>query len=186
MVSPPRRDDESELLAIRCQLGEREALDALVLRWHPALQRYIRGLLPSDDQASDVLQDVWIGILRGLARLREPSALVPWMFGIARRTVMTRLRVRYATAEVPLGDLEVPAATDPPDVEWDKTVEWAAVEHALLRMPVMERDVLVLFHLQELSLRELAQVLSVPEGTVKSRLHRARRQLRALMAEETP
>jgi RNA polymerase sigma factor (sigma-70 family) len=183
MGIPPLRDDE--LLAIQCQLGEPEALDELVARWHPALQRYVRSLLPTDNQASDVLQDVWIGILRGLARLREPASLVPWMFGIARRTVMTRLRVKYAAAEVPIADLDVPS-TDAPDREWDKEVEWASVEQALARMPVVERDVLVLFHLQELSLRDLSQVLDVPEGTVKSRLHRARRQLRTLMTEEKP
>lgn len=183
MGIPPLRDDE--LLAIRCQLAEPEALDELVVRWHPALQRYVRGLLPTDDQAGDVLQDVWIGVLRGLARLREPAALVPWMFGIARRTVMTRLRVKYATAEVPIADLDVPS-TEAQDAEWDREVEWASVEQALTRMPVVERDVLVLFHLQELSLRDLAQVLDVPEGTVKSRLHRARKQMRALMTEGKP
>ncbi len=183
MGIPPLRDDE--LLAIRCQLAEPKALDELVARWHPALQRYVRGLLPSDDQSSDVLQDVWIGILRGLARLREPASLVPWMFSIARRMVMTRLRVKYATAEVPIADLDVPS-TDAQDAEWEREVEWALVERALADMPVVEREVLVLFYLQELSLGELARVLGVPEGTVKSRLHRARRQLRTLMTEGKP
>lgn len=173
---------DNELLAIRCQLGEPDALDELVARWHPALHRYVRGLLPTDDQAGDVIQDVWIGILRGLGRLREPASLVPWMFGIARRTVMNRLRVKYAMAEVPIADLDVPS-TDAPDLEWERDVEWAAAERALARMPVVERDVLVLFHLQELSLRDLSHILNVPEGTVKSRLHRARRQLRTLMTE---
>jgi RNA polymerase sigma factor (sigma-70 family) len=178
----PSRDDE--LLAIRCQLGEPAALDDLVLRWHPPLRRYVRGLLPTDDHAVDVLQDVWIGILRGLGRLRDPAALVPWMFGIARRTVMTRLRVRYTTAEVPLADIAEPAGTDTPDEDWDDALVWASVERALTRLPVVEREVLVLFHLKEMSLRDLAAVLNVPEGTVKSRLHRARRQLRTLIEEK--
>lgn len=174
------RDDE--LLVIRCQLGEREAFDALVLRWHPPLSRYIKGLLPRDNAADDVVQEVWMGVLRGIARLADPAAFAPWLFSIARRAVMTRLRQRYVhAAEVPVG------APDgfPADEPYDDTREHelALLEANIDRLPVVEREVLVLFYLKEMSLQELATVLAIPVGTVKSRLHRARGQLRALVEE---
>ncbi len=175
------RDDE--LLVIRCQLGEPEAFDALVLRWHPPLSRYIKGLLPNDNAADDVVQELWMGVLRGLPRLRDPGALVPWLFSIARRAVMTRLRQRYATpVEVPLGDPDDIGAGDiPVDATED---DWTTLAGHLDNLGVVEREVLVLFYLKELSLQELSTLLVIPVGTVKSRLHRARWQLRALVGEE--
>lgn len=175
------RDDE--LLVIRCQLGEPEAFDALVLRWHPSLSRYIKGLLPNDNAADDVVQELWLGVLRGIPRLRDAGALAPWLFSIARRAVMTRLRQRYAAAlEVPLGAPEDISAADVPlDAAED---EWPTLERHLDKLAVVEREVLVLFYLKEMSLQDLSVVLAIPIGTVKSRLHRARRQLRALVSEE--
>lgn len=175
------RDDE--LLVIRCQLGEPEAFDALVLRWHPPLSRYIKGLLPNDNSADDVVQELWMGVLRGLPRLRDPGALVPWLFSIARRAVMTRLRQRYASAaEVSMAVPDDLAAQDIPlDTPED---DWTMVERNLDRLAAVEREVLVLFYLKELSLQDLSTVLAVPVGTVKSRLHRARQQLRTLVSEE--
>jgi RNA polymerase sigma factor (sigma-70 family) len=178
----PSQDDE--LLVIRCQLGEPDAFDALVLRWHTPLSRYIKGLLPSDNLADDVTQEVWLGILRGLPRLREPAALAPWIFGIARRSVMTRLRTRYAAAvEIQVDSLDtLEGATEGATTDED-VFDWARVEQQLSRLPVIDREVLVLFYLKEMSLQQIAALLAIPTGTVKSRLHRARTQLRAWLEE---
>lgn len=175
------RDDE--LLVIRCQLGEPEAFDALVLRWHPPLSRYIKGLLPGDHAADDVVQELWMGVLRGIPKLREPGALAPWLFSIARRAVMTRLRQRYAASvEVPIESPDdFGAENGPSDALED---DWTNLERHLDGLAVVEREVLVLFYLKEMSLQELSAVLGVPVGTVKSRLHRARGQLRALAGGE--
>lgn len=89
----PSRDDER--LVMRCQLGEPGAIDAFVVRWHGDLRRYVRSWLTSNDEAGDVLQNVWLNVLRGLPGLRNPAAVAPWLFRIARATVMSRLRHRY-------------------------------------------------------------------------------------------
>jgi RNA polymerase sigma factor (sigma-70 family) len=180
----PSRDDE--LLVIRCQLGEPEAFDALVLRWHTPLSRYIKGLLPSDNLADDVTQQVWLAILRGIPRLREPASLAPWIFGIARRSVMTRLRVKYAASvEVQMDSLDTLESPHTGDAVDADALDWARVERQLSRLQMIDREVLVLFYLKEMSLVEIAAVLHIPTGTVKSRLHRARTQLRVLL-EEAP
>lgn len=163
-----------ELLALRCQLGERAAVDALVERWHEPLWRYLRRMCDTDDAAAETLQDTWLRILRALPGLRQPNRLRAWLFGIARRALMDRLRRQYARAgDAPFAD-DI-AAIEPEDWPDEDVV---LMHEELQTMPLVEREVLVLFYLRELPLDQVADVLDVPVGTVKSRLFRARRMLR--------
>jgi RNA polymerase sigma factor (sigma-70 family) len=168
---------EDELLVVRCQLGERQAFDELIDRWHAPLWKYARRLSGSDDAAHEVAQDVWLRVLRGIHRLRDRARLRAWLFGIARRALMDRLRAQYAAPAVADVDVATIAADDDPALADDLE----ALQQELERLPVIEREVLTLFYLKELSLAEIADVLGVPAGTVKSRLFRARRLLRAEM-----
>ena len=164
-----------ELFAIRCVLGERDAFDALIARWHEPVWRYLRRLSGSDDAAADLSQDTWLRVLRGVASLREPSRFRPWLFGIARRVAIDRLRRQYAN---PIDDdaaLEDLPASEP---EAELESDLAALEAGVASLPMRERDSLALFYLRELSIEEIAALLGVPAGTVKSRLFRARRMLR--------
>ena len=179
-TAPSRAHDE--LLVVRCQLGEADAFDELIARWHRPLWQYVRRMTGRDDEAQDLLQEVWLRVIRGIARLRDGSRFRGWLFGIARRVLMDRLRREYAAppaADVDLGD--VPAAAEVLDREADLML----LESALAGLPAIERDVLALFYLRDLSLAELADALNVPVGTVKSRLFRARRLLRAAMQERS-
>jgi RNA polymerase sigma factor (sigma-70 family) len=165
----------SELLVIRCQLGERAAFDELIEQWHARLWQYARRLTGSDETADDVVQDVWLRVLRSIGRLRDGAKLRPWLFGIARRVLMDRLRERYsAPIESPL-DLANLAASAPADVT---PGDIEVMEDEIERLPVIDREVVVLFYFDGLSLNEIADIAGVPIGTVKSRLHRARRTLR--------
>lgn len=171
---------EDELLAIRCQLGERDAFDALIARWHEPVWTYARRVAGSADAADDVVQDIWMRVLRGLPRLKEPARLRAWIFGIARRALMDRFRQQYAAPATSDMDVEALSA---PDLSDDSSADLAEMHDRLAELPVIERDVLALFYLQELSMSEMSDVLSVPVGTIKSRLHRARRMLRARMTD---
>jgi RNA polymerase sigma factor (sigma-70 family) len=113
--------------------------------------------------------------MRGISRLREPASLRPWLFGIARRVAMDRLRSQYTQnldAEVVLDEL--PAAVADPDLESDLAI----LDAGLTTLPIRERETLALFYLRELTIDEIAALLAVPAGTVKSRLFRARQLLR--------
>lgn len=164
-----------EWLAIRCQLGEREAFDELVDAWHGPLWRYTRRMTGTDEAAGETMQDVWLRVLRGIGRLRDPASLRAWLFGIARRVLMDRLRAQYAApATVDAADAQLVAADADDDIEGQLDLMRGAMEH----LPAIEREVLTLFYLSGLSLAEVALVLGVPVGTVKSRLFRARQMLR--------
>jgi RNA polymerase sigma-70 factor (ECF subfamily) len=172
-----------ELLAIRCQLGEPGALDTLVTRWHEPLSKYVRRLVGDSSAAAEVLQDVWLRILRALPRLREPARVRSWVFAIAHRVVMDRFRAEYAQQSETDIDVDNVADFDEADDTADRVEE---LQTALDRLPAVEREVLVLFYLRELTLSQIADALEVPVGTVKSRLFRARRLLRqALTIDET-
>jgi len=171
-----------ELLVVRCQLGEPDAFDALIERWHGALWSYIRRMT-TEDEAQDLFQEVWLRVIRGIARLRDVSRFRGWLFGIARRVLMDRFRRQYL--ELPADDVDVAELASEPEPIGRET-DVASVEAAidtLQMLPTVERDILTLFYLHDLTLAELAEALNVPVGTVKSRLFRARRMLRAAMQE---
>jgi RNA polymerase sigma factor (sigma-70 family) len=165
-----------ELLAVRCQLGERGAFDELIARWHEPLWRYLRRLANRDDVAADLVQDTWIRVLRGIVRLREPASLRPWLFGIARRVAMDRLRLKYSRPQA--DDVELDQLAAPPD-DLEPESDVAALDLAMAALPLAEREALTLFYLRELSIQDMATLLQIPVGTIKSRLFRARQALRS-------
>jgi RNA polymerase sigma-70 factor (ECF subfamily) len=127
--------------------------------------------------ADDVTQEVWLAVLRGLPRLRQPERFTPWLFTIARRAVTNRLREEYSRAEV-AGDAE-PAEPDASDAVADR----AELVAGLAGLPVREREILILFYLADLSLETCADICAIPVGTVKSRLSRARGLLRDALTQ---
>lgn len=169
----PRYD---EWLALGCQLGERAAFDALIARWHGPLHGYARRLCGDDDGADEIVQDTWLRVLRGIAGLRDPARLRPWLFGIARRAGMDRLRGRYAE---PAAEADLDPDTLALDAaEPERALDLLLLQRHIDRLPPPERETLSLHYLQGLSLEEIANVIERPLGTVKSRLFRARALLR--------
>jgi RNA polymerase sigma factor (sigma-70 family) len=163
------------LLVVRAQLGDRPALEELVGRWHLPLWRYVRAMLGDRARADDVSQEVWARALRALPGLRQPDRFAPWLFTIARRCVQSGLKQGYDDATAP-----EPVTAD----EVTGVLDRAQITEGLAGLPPREREVLILFYLQDLALDDCAQILAVPPGTVKSRLNRARRLLRDQMIEK--
>lgn len=169
------RERADLLLVVRCQLGERAAFDDLIGRWSHPLLRYALNLTNDSELANDLTQDVWLRVIQGLGRLREAAHFRPWLFGIAHRTFMDRLRTRYAMPVDNDTDIEEVAAIE--DVGSGEDLE-RALATGMALLPMVEREVLTLFYLEELSLADIADALGIPVGTVKSRLFRARSLLR--------
>lgn len=169
---PTEIDDE--LLVIRCQLGERDAFDALIERWAASVTGYARRMSEDGDAATDLTQDIWLRVIRGIDRLQDARRFRPWLFGIAHRAFIDTLRRRYRV---------IPTVSEHHDLPTDEDIDESHADleqmaRGLERLPPLEREVLTLFYLQELSVDETAAALSVPLGTVKSRLYRARKLLR--------
>jgi RNA polymerase sigma-70 factor, ECF subfamily len=172
----------SELLLIRCQRGDSSALDELARRWQDRLFYYIRRLVSNEDDAWDALQETWLSAVRSIQSVRNPSTFPVWLYKVARHKAMDKLRRRY-NDRVESTDCEDLAETAEPAAEFG--FEDAAQVHlALDRLSPPHREVLTLFFLEDLSIAEIAEVLEIPDGTVKSRLHFAKRSLREVMEQE--
>jgi len=168
-----------ELLAIRCKLGESAAFDELICRFADRLRSHVRRVAASEAEADDLVQDIWVRVLRGLPGLRDPARLRSWLFGIAHRVLMDRLRRRYsAPLQAPVEQLAANVDLQSELIQRDQ------IERGLSALHPTEREALVLFYLEELSLAEIADALALPIGTVKSRLHRARARLRIVLNDE--
>jgi RNA polymerase sigma-70 factor (ECF subfamily) len=171
-----------ELLALRCRRGEKAALEELVRAWEKRLFYFIRRLVDNEADAWDVLQETWVRVLSGLGALREPRSLGPWLYRVARHAAFNHGQVR-ATYRRLLQDCPAaaPADDDPAREEFENA---ELVHHGLLRLSLPHREVLTLLFLEGFSVEAMAQVLDVPAGTVKSRLHHAKKALRAVLGKE--
>jgi RNA polymerase sigma-70 factor (ECF subfamily) len=161
---------------LRAQYGDREALELLLRSIYPSLLRYLQGLVGTS-HADDVLQDVLLVVTRKIGWLADPCLLRPWAFRIASRTAFKHLKreQRWSGDDAGLADLAAPESPPPSEV--------------LASLPTIEgispanRAVLVLHFQEELSLPEVAAVLEVPLGTVKSRLARGLKALRTQLTQ---
>jgi RNA polymerase sigma-70 factor (ECF subfamily) len=173
-----------ELLALRCRRGDRAALEELIRTWERRLLYFVRRLVRDEADAWDVLQKTWVRVLNGIGSLSDPRSLVPWLYRVARNTALSHVRSREPPHES-LADYPDACAGDPaggpPEFE-----DAEQVHRGLLALSLPHREVLTLFFLEDLSVEEVAAVLGVPPGTVKSRLHYAKRALRKAIEGEAP
>lgn len=152
---------------LRAQCNDREALESLLRSVQPLLQRYLIRLVGATN-ADDVLQDVLVILCRKLVWLRDPDLLRPWAYRIASRAAFRHLgkekRRPERAQDESIAVEELPATNSHPSPE---TLEELLNVDS---MPPASRAVLVLHFQQELTLPEVAAVLAIPLGTVKSRL----------------
>ena len=183
MMHSTMTDTSDEVLVLRAQLGEREALTELIERWHGPVWRFLHHATLDREVADDLAQDVWLAALRSLAGLRQPDRFRPWLFTIARRTVTDRLRGRYRRPPPePLGhDLTDLGDTDAGGFV-DRIVDRDLVAGRIAELEPRDRHAVSLHYLADFSVADTAEILGVPVGTVKSRLARARR----LLAPQCP
>lgn len=166
-----------ELLVLRCQQGDREAFDLLVRRWQRRLWRYARRLTGDSDAAWDVMQETWMAVLKQIRKLSDPAWFAAWAHRIVRnkcadqvRKAGRRRRLTDALAERQRANGD-PAREGPTD----------AVAEALRQLSPDRQELLALRYGADLNIIEIALVLGIPAGTVKSRLHHAREQLKRIL-----
>jgi RNA polymerase sigma-70 factor (ECF subfamily) len=170
---------EERILVLLAQRGDMEAFGRLVTLYERRLLYYILRFLEDADQALDVLQEVWLSAFRLLPRLEAPEAFRVWIYKITHGKVVEFLRLKRRMATSAEG-----AASSAPDVAASSEPALENVElvhHALAHLSVEHRGVLVLHFLEGMRLEEIAQSLSCPLGTVKSRMHHAKRLLREVI-----
>ncbi len=177
--------DDRTLLQ-RCQRGDELAWETLVTRFQARVCSVAFTYVGNEDEALDLAQEVFVRVWRRLDTCREPERFAAWLLQIARHACLDHLRRRKARP--PAQDLaadELLGLADPgarTDAGLEAADERHVVELALQRLSVINREAILLKDIQGLPLEDMATMLDLPIGTVKSRCSRARIELAKVVA----
>jgi RNA polymerase sigma-70 factor (ECF subfamily) len=181
LVPSPATQEVAALVA-RAADGEAAAFERLVAQYQPKVLSFARAFTSDPDAAADLAQEAMIKVYRSIGTYRFQSSFTTWLFRIVKNAFLDAVKSRAAherALETPIDDeahhLQEAALAEERLVRSETR---RALWKALKRVPIAYRMVLVLFDMQGLSYDEIAKVLDVPVGTVKSRLKRGRDALR--------
>lgn len=161
-------------LVWRILRGDKKAGDEFVALNYPRIYRLLRYLTGRPDVAEDLTQQTFIRAWQGLPNFRHQAGIATWLHRIAYHEYTHWLRDRREHASL---DAAAHLAAPTESHEWEALV----LPQALAQLTPEHREVFLLYHIQELSVGEIATILEIPGGTVKSRLFTARRHLRELL-----
>ncbi len=170
-----------ELLVLRCQEGDADAFDELIGRWQERLWRHAWRLTGSRDAAWDAIQETWITISRDIRRLNDAAAFPTWAYRITSNKchdwIRKECRRRRADEKYAEGADRVEKEARGAD---QRSTD---LDEALSRLPSHDRAILSLRYTEAFGVAEISEILHIPPGTVKSRLHYARERLRHYLEE---
>jgi RNA polymerase sigma-70 factor, ECF subfamily len=168
-----------EWIALRCQAGEAGAFEDLIAVMERPLLYYAASLTGNTDSGLDVLQEVWIKAFRGIRKLKDPGSMRSWLYTITHGIAVDRIRKNYSREQAEKVQLEDFQEAEEPSFASEDA---AAIHQALNEIGVKHREVLVLHFLEDLSVAEIAEVVGCSEGTVKSRVHYAKRAMKEILS----
>lgn len=167
---------QDELLVLRCQDGEVAALEQLIGRWYPRLLGHAMRLTGEREAAQDATQEAWMAIVKGIRRLNDPAGFPAWAYRIVSHKCADWIRQRQRRRGLQQTVAHESASANSQLLSEQNDIE--RLRSAIGRL-APEHQVVVHLHYREgLSVADIARSLKVPVGTVKSRLHHARNQLK--------
>ena len=164
--------DEALMLEIR--RGSREAFEELFARYREPIYGFFRRRIAADGRAEDLTQETFLAVLRAASRYEPRASVRSYLFGIAFHLLAAERRKMAARREVS-ADREPAAGAGLDDALW--------LREALGKLEAAEREILMLREFEQLSYAEIAALVRMPVGTVRSRLFRSRMALRELLKE---
>ncbi len=188
-------DDTITILLAQAQAGDHAAFEALHETFLLPLLRFTRRLVPSDEEAEDIVQETFMTLYLQLGKIHPPEKLRPFLYRVARNRCYDRLRRsgRFEQIEWDEDDaaprVRVSFAGEIASADEDDAAHWLMlhleVKAAIDSLPELQRQALLLYAEDELSYQEIADIMEVSIGTVKSRIFHAKRGLRRLLPRET-
>ena len=182
--------DSNAALMARVQAGDLDAFEPLVRRYERRLFGYFLNLVEDPATAADLAQETFVRVYRAAGRYQESGKFESWLFRIAANLVRSRQRrpdqrmPHLSLEEAPAGARELAShgrEARPDEAAWRAELR-DALQKALPRLPFVFREAVLLRDVEGRSYREIAEMLGVEEGTVKSRAHRGRKHLKELLA----
>lgn len=177
-----------------CKSGDREAFAEIVLTYQRKVFNIAYRMLGNREEAKELSQEVFLSVLESIKDLREEIKFEPWLTQITlnhcrNRWKYLKRRHYFKTdslndpIETEDGEMERPVCdpSDNPETLFEKKMVQQFVQRGLLKLKEDQREMIVLRDLQGYSYEEIGRLLSLPEGTIKSRLHRARMDLKGIL-----
>lgn len=173
---------EQQDLVLQLQQGSLDALGQLYDQHQRMVYRTALVITGDPDAAADLVQDVFLRLYRFAERIDPQRPLEPWLYRMTVNLSYTWMK-RYRRWLRPLEDLAewLTGSKPSPHDYAEMQDDWDRVQHAVSKLPFQQRVVIVLYYLNDLSLQDIADILEVPVGTVKSRLHYGRQALRKIL-----
>ncbi|MFO0836447.1 MAG: sigma-70 family RNA polymerase sigma factor [Phycisphaerales bacterium] len=181
-----KRSEEQALIR-RAAAGDRDAAGVFIRAYQNQLYAYLLRLSGRRELAEDIVQDAFVRVLTNLDRFDPRFRFSTWLFTIARRLFINAIQKHQPaydsdTVSARAGKVDRPEA---PVIQEDSdAASRDQLQRALMSLSLEQREVILLFHQQDWPIWLIAEHLAMPEGTVKSHLHRGRRRLREAMATD--
>ena len=185
MKSASKNDSDADLLA-RYLTGDETAFRELVNRYKNSLYAFLRRFLTRQDLIEDVFQETFLQLFTSQDSFDTSRPLRPWLFTIAANKAKDALRKSQRTAAIPIGTIgdademsfndvlnSLTAHTEVPLDQLERDETATRVRKIIANMPENLREILILAYFEKFSYKQMANILSIPIGTVKSRLHTA-------------
>lgn len=170
---------DSELV-FKLQSGSLEALGVLYDRHRGLVFRTALAITGDSEAAADLLHDVFLRLFRFAAHIDPSRPLEPWLYRMTTNLSYTwvKRRQRWLHPLEEIADWLVSGRKDTPAYQAEVDDSWRQVQQAVSSLPLSHRGVVVLYYVDDLSLQEISEILDIPVGTVKSRLHYGRQALK--------
>jgi RNA polymerase sigma-70 factor, ECF subfamily len=176
---------EDGVLIQRLQANELDALGLLYDRHKRLVYRTALAITGDAEVSADLLQDVFLRLYRFIKNVDANRPLEPWLYRMTTNLAYTWIKrhKRWGISWEDLAEKFTIVRRPQPDAVVESQDDWQQVRQAVLSLPFPQRVVVVMYYINDLSLQEIADILDIPEGTVKSRLHYGRRALKEHLAK---
>ena len=165
---------EDQLLVMNAQDGNKKAMEAIVVRWQKRLWKYAYSMT-SDRQASwDITQQTWLGVIKGIGKLNDPAKFKPWIYRITTNKAVNWIKKNRTIKEIPVDSIN----------KCHESKDNTGIREILRKIDIKKQTVINLFYFEQLNISEISTVLRIPQGTVKSRLNSARKELKLILEKE--
>lgn len=188
-------DRHQDLKTIRrCKRGEEAAFAEILARYRGPIYNLCYRMSRNPEDARDLAQEVFIKVFRLLDRFDEEYAFSSWLFRIASNHCIDHLRrnrMRFLSLDGVAGpdgeefELQLPDEGPGPDTVLERREAVSKLEEVIADLPPHYKTITLLRHQQQLSYEEIAEVLQLPLGTVKARIHRARAQIQQMLSDRS-
>ena len=173
--------EQLETVVFRCRSGDREAFEELFELYQPRLKYYVRRMNGTGYDTDDIMQEIWLTVVRKIRKLKNAQSFTVWLYRIARNKVYDRFRCKQKTVELPEEE-HLPQYSDAEPVFSAEDAE--RMHKALNKIQPYHREVLTLSFIEQMPYQSIAEVIGCNIGTVRSRIYYAKKSLRKEMERQ--